>query len=109
MSLLSLVDPTSSTIWRVSFAATAIGGALALVALSRANRIADRVDRVVTAASVTVVALYVVIAVIAIHPAILADIGIELAALRAEAIILSLLVFVGINVAWLLMFYEVDD
>jgi len=108
MSLLSLVDPTSSTIWRVSFAATAIGGVLALLVLSRANRTTDGVDRIFAAASVAVVALYVVIAVIAIHPAVLSDLGIQLAALRAEAIILSLLVFVGINIAWLLMFYEVD-
>jgi hypothetical protein len=31
MSLLSLVDPASTTLWRVSFAIVAAGGALALV------------------------------------------------------------------------------
>jgi hypothetical protein len=31
MSLLSLIDPASTTLWRVSFAIVAVGGALALV------------------------------------------------------------------------------
>jgi hypothetical protein len=109
MSLLSLVDPTSSTIWRVSFAATALGGSVALLLLSRVNRIEDRVDRVAAAASITVVLMYLLMAVIAIHPAVLTGVGITLTALRAEAILLSLLVFVGVNIAWLLMFYDVDD
>jgi hypothetical protein len=30
MSLLSLIDPASTTLWRVSFAIVAVGGALAL-------------------------------------------------------------------------------
>ena len=59
MSLLSLVDPNSKAMWKVSF---------------------------------TVIAV----------------LGIDIAPLRVEAIALSLMLFLGINVAWLLMFDTPD-
>jgi hypothetical protein len=49
-----------------------------------------------------------VIALVAVHPRILSDLGLHIAPPRVEAISLSLLLFVGINVAWLLMFDTPD-
>jgi hypothetical protein len=51
--------------------------------------------------------LYALVAVVAIAPGVLSGLGISLTPLRAEAILLSVLVFLGVNVAWLLMFDEV--
>ena len=45
-------------------------------------------------------------AVVAIAPGVVSGLGIDLTPLRVEAILLSLLVFLGVNVAWLLMFDE---
>ena len=102
MALLSLVDPNSTTLWKVTFAVVAILGVIALVALrapaSSGVNLAAEIGHWVA------VALYAVIAVVAIRPDTLSDLGIDVAPLRVEAIALSLLVFLGINVAWLLMF-----
>ena len=53
--------------------------------------------------------LYALIAVVAISPSVLGDLGINLNGLQVEAILVSIQVFLGVNVAWLLMFDEVTD
>ena len=52
------------------------------------------------------VALYALIAVIAAVPRLVTDIGLTAPALQAEAVLLTILVFAGVNVAWLLLFEE---
>jgi hypothetical protein len=104
MSLLSLVDPSSHFIWRVAFTVSSLVGAGGLLALSfgpGAQLPLVAVGRVVS------LALFILIAVVALAPSLLGDLGITLAPLRLEAILLSLLVFVGLIVAWLLLFSEV--
>jgi hypothetical protein len=50
---------------------------------------------------------YALIAVIALTPSLVGDVGIGLSAGRVEAILLTFEVFLGANVAWLLMFDDV--
>lgn len=107
MSLLSLVDPASTTLWRVAFAVVAAAGALGLLALARWGR-TGRGGRVTAAAFAVAAAVYAVIAVVAMAPSLLHDLGTSLKPLRLEAILLSALVFLGVNVAWLLLFDDVD-
>jgi hypothetical protein len=106
MSLLSLIDPASKTEWRVAFAAVAIGGLLALGALVLFGQVQGRGNPL----AVLIVALalvgYALVAIVAIAPGITSNLGPSLTALRCEAILLSLLIFLGVNVAWLLMFDE---
>jgi hypothetical protein len=106
MGLLALVDPTSTTEWRVAFAAVATGGVLALLALVRWGRIQGQHNIIASAAVALAVLGYVLVAVVAIGPGLLSDVGLSIKALRFEAILLSLLIFLGVNVAWLLMFEE---
>lgn len=101
MSLLSLVDPASAALWRVSFAAVASSGAIVLLLVrgslpSLSGRLAY----------LTAIALYVLIAVVAVVPGMVADVGLSARALRVEAVLLIVLVFFGVNVAWLLLFDE---
>jgi hypothetical protein len=112
MSLLALVDPRDSAFWRVSFAIVALGGAIVLATVrgfpARAHPAgaagiseteagaADRLDQLGLAAYVVAIAMYVLIGVLAFAGG--------LAALRTEAILLTFLVFLGFNVAWLLLF-----
>ena len=98
MAILSLIDTESST-WRVSFAVVAAGGAIVLLLVR--GPAPTLVGTVSYAASV---AVYVIIAIIAIHPKIVHDIGINAAPVRVEAVLLTLLAFIGVNVAWLLLF-----
>ena len=115
MSLLALVDPQDSAFWRVSFAIVALGGAVVLATVrgfpSRTHPagqagaagvsaaeagVSARPDQLGLAAYVAAIAMYVLIGVLAFAGG--------LAALRTEAILLTLLVFLGFNVAWLLLF-----
>ena len=106
MSLLSLVDPNSKAMWRVSFTVIAVLGIVALIALR--TRPSSGVNVAAQIAHWLAVGLYAVIGIVAVAPGVLSDLGIDFAPLRVEAIALSLLLFLGINVAWLLMFDTPD-
>jgi hypothetical protein len=107
MSLLALVDPADPVFWRVSFAVIALTGAavLALVSGRPARSMADRsgalpaapaADQLGLAAYLAAIALYLLIGALAVVG------GLDV--LRTEAVLLTLLVFLGFNVAWLLLF-----
>jgi hypothetical protein len=106
MSVLALVDAGDPAYWRTSFEITALGGVVVLIALRglfgrrgrRAARVADpRLGGGLgLAAYVVAIAAYLAVGV-------LAFIG-GPTALRAEAILLTGLVFLGFNAAWLLLF-----
>ena len=94
MSLLSLVDPASTALWRISFAIVAAGGVIAL-ALVRG----PAPTGLGAAAYVAAVVLYVLIALVAVAPGMVAEIGVLALPLRVEAVLLTILVFLGVNVA----------
>lgn len=106
MSLFALIDPQDPDYWRVSFAIIALGGAVALAAVrgfpARRERTAAGTagfpvpDQLGLAAYVAGIALFALIGALAFAggPAIL----------RVEAILLTAVVFLGFNVAWLLLF-----
>jgi uncharacterized membrane protein len=50
------------------------------------------------------VVLYLLIALVAVVPSMVADIGVLARPLRVEAVLQTILVFLGVNVAWLLLF-----
>jgi hypothetical protein len=108
MSLLALVDSGDPAYWRTSFGIIALGGAVVLIMLRGlfgrsgpgrgAGRAADpRLGGGLgLAAYVVAIAAYLVVGVLAFTggPAVL----------RVEAILLTGLVFLGFNAAWLLLF-----
>ena len=104
MSVLALVDSGDPAYWRTSFKITALGGAVVLIALSglfgrgRAGRAGSGLG---LAAYVIAIAAYVVVGVLAF----IGGPGV----LRVEAIVLTGLVFLGFNAAWLLLFDSVPD
>jgi hypothetical protein len=55
------------------------------------------------------VVLYALIAVVAIAPSVVADLGSSARPLRVEAVLLTIVVFLGVNVAWLLLFDETSS
>jgi hypothetical protein len=101
MSLLSLVDPASTALWRISIAIVAAGGVLAL-ALVRGPAPTGLGAAAYGAAMV----LYVLIALVAVVPSSVADLGVLALPLRVEVVLQTILVFLGVNVAWLLLFEE---
>jgi hypothetical protein len=105
MSMLALIDLQTSLFWRISFVAVALSGAVVMasvrgypVAPGRDHagmRGLPAVDRLGLAAYAAAIVLYVLIGVLAV-------VG-GLTALRTEAVLQTLLVFLGFNVAWLLL------
>jgi hypothetical protein len=110
MSLLALVDPHDSAFWRISFAIVALGGAIVLATVrglplrgvaagqpgAAGTDAPARPDQLGLATYLIGILIYVLIAALAFTGG--------LAALRTEAILLTLLLFLGFNVAWLLLF-----
>jgi hypothetical protein len=92
-------------VWRVSFATVAIVGAAALAGIGRWGRVPTGMNLVVSGATLGAAVMYALIAVIALHPSLVSDLG-SLTPLRCEAILLSILVFLAVNLAWLLMFED---
>jgi hypothetical protein len=101
MGLLSSIDPASTTLWRISFAIVAGGGAIILVLVR-----GPAPTWLGLAAYLAAVLLYALIAIVAIVPSVVTHLGISARPLRIEAGLLTLLVFLGVNVAWLLLFDE---
>jgi hypothetical protein len=103
MTLISLVDPRSVALWRTAFAVTAAGGVISLVAL---------LGRTPTGAALVgyavAVLLYAVVCLIAVVPGVVTYDG-GPAAVRIESVLLVLVVFLGVNVAWLLLFEPAPD
>jgi hypothetical protein len=101
MSLLSLIDPASSTLWRVSFAIVAFGGAIVL------GLVRGPAPTVLGAAAYgAAIVLYLLLAIVAAAPSLVGDVGLSAGPLRVEAVLLTILVFLAVNVAWLLLFDE---
>jgi hypothetical protein len=110
MSLLALVDPHDSAFWRISFAIVALGGAIVLATVrglplrgvaagqpgAAGTDAPGRPDQLGLATYIIGILIYVLIAALAFTGG--------LAALRTEAILLTFLLFLGFNVAWLLLF-----
>ena len=101
MGLLALVNPESATLWRVTFAIAALGGAVVLIAIHGPAR-----GTLGLTAYILAIVLYALIGLLAIAPGIVSGLGIGAAPVRVEAALLTILVFAGVNVAWLLLFEE---
>jgi hypothetical protein len=104
MALLSLVDSANEALWRVSFAIVAAVGVALLIGLW--GKGGGRRGVLLYAPSIL---LYALIAVIAIAPATVNDLDASINALRTEAILLSIVVFVGVNLAWYLLFEDTAE
>ena len=96
MTLISLVDPNSPYLWRTSYAIVALGGAGVLGVVYKATR-----HRAVAIAYASTIVLYGVVAIIAIFAN---PLDIVKVANRVDAVLLCVVVFLGVNVAWLLAF-----
>jgi len=104
MSLLALVDPTNMTVWRISFALSGAAGAI-ILSYIQFSPIPTPTGRLWQLESTVSIVLYALVVLVALAPGMAKDLG---APIRVEAVLLSLIVFLGINVAWALMFDEVD-
>jgi hypothetical protein len=108
MALLALVEPSNKTLWRTAFAALAVGATVLLAGVTIREARRARRSWVAQVWTLSAACLYGVIAVVAIAPGVVGDIGIKLGPLQVEEILLSVLVLIAVNIAWYLMFDETD-
>jgi hypothetical protein len=106
MSLTSLMAERNSALWRVGFAVAGVLGVLEAAAAIRAVRPAPStfgqsawLIRGVNAL------LYLVVVVVAVDPTVPQDLGLNLTGRESEAVALSLLLFLAVNLVWM-MFVE---
>lgn len=100
VSLLSQVAPDVPGLWRVSFAAAGLAGAAGSIMLARALRLLPDQGLIATLMAVAAAPLYVVVALVAAIPPLTEGRGLALTALQIEGILLCLLVFLGVQAAW---------
>jgi hypothetical protein len=103
MALLSLVDPADTALWRVSFAVSGALGAGILAYLQFSPLPTPKGLLWLLESSISIL-LYILVVLVAVFFDAAKDIA---APLRIEAVLLSLMVFLGVNVAWALMFDDV--
>ncbi len=96
MTLIALVNPAEPKLWETSYTLVAVGGAVVMAVLYTAAG-----DRLAATAYLAALALYVAIGVIAV-------IGFTRHNAHSEnqvaQVLLCVMLFLGVNVAWLLLF-----
>jgi hypothetical protein len=97
MTLLASINSGVSLLWRLPFVVIGVVGVLEVVLYVAAPHIRTRGDTVLRGFSLV---LYGLIAIFAVHPTLAADLGLGLAPREAEAILISLVLVVGVNLAW---------
>ncbi len=104
MSMVSLVSKSESTVWRLAFGlAGAVGVLETGAALLSARTRPDYRGRFAGLLRIAL-PLYVAVVAVALRPKLAHDLGISLKPLETEALLVSMLIFLGVNFAWLLFF-----
>jgi hypothetical protein len=100
MSIFSLVNPENTLIWRISFCAAAVLGAVGvLMARGRAGTILGT-GRWVAGF------IYLAVAVVAFFAGSLAQLVANVEPLEVEAMLLSILVLLDLNLAWVFLLQD---
>jgi hypothetical protein len=99
MSLISLLT-TTGLLWRITFTTAAILGAVEAVFLLATTRRAQG-SRVWRSAHYAGVALYVLVALFAVFPKVVEDLGLHLKTLQIEGLFLALIIFLGVQSSWI--------
>ena len=105
MSLMSLLSADATLIWRSAFL---LAAALGLVEGLRDLRTPAQRPAWATAGRWIAVAFYALVIVVAAFPGVVAGVGLPLTPIQVEGLLLSVIVFLGVNLAWQ-HFVSIDD
>ena len=103
MSVLSLVAPDVTWLWRLTFAVAGLIGLVGAVFYVRTLRAEHDCPRIVRVVEWVAIPIYAVITLIALFPERVKELGLELTPLQIEGIILAVLLFLGVQAAWVLL------
>ena len=105
MSLVSLLSADATFIWRAAFAAAGTFGAIEAARVALDQR-PGAPGRQVPVRWLTVV-LYLAVVTVALFPGVVSSLNISLRPIELEGLMLSLILFLGVNWAWLM--FATDD
>jgi hypothetical protein len=103
MSVLSLVAPGVGWLWRLTFASAGLIGIVAAGYVVRTLREEYDAPRTVRIIEWIAIPIYATVAVIAVAPELAGNLGLGLTPLQVEGLILAILLFFGVQAAWVLM------
>ncbi|MEO8287718.1 MAG: hypothetical protein ABI670_14920 [Chloroflexota bacterium] len=108
MSLMSLVAVQAAFLWRVTFGIGGLFGIVSVYFLVSSLQATSRNLDLIRVGQWVALPLYGLISVFAIVPELAGLLGLGLSALVVEGILFSLMIFLGVNMAWFL-FMEPDE
>jgi hypothetical protein len=106
MSLVSLLSGEAKFLWRGAFAIAGIFGAVEAVRMAMGS--AQNRSRWAIVGRWFAVVLYALVVVVAVNPEMIQALGIPLKAIESEGVMLSIILFIGVNFAWM-MFTEPES
>ncbi|MEX2236925.1 MAG: hypothetical protein WEB00_05235 [Dehalococcoidia bacterium] len=111
MSLASLIDTDTSTLWRLGFGLSAACGAAASAFLLRQDTPGPAAAVLFNVSAIVTLAIYGLIALFAVYPDLAGDLGLDLEPIQVEGVLATLLLVVGVNFAWFIFtgFTEEED
>ena len=102
MSIFALSAPDVPLVWRVSFTLSGLFGIASVLFVIATLRAEHDCPRVVRIYQWVVLPAYVVITLLAAAPELVKTVGLSLTTLQVESLILSLILFFGVQSAWVL-------
>jgi len=102
MSVLSLVAPDVPWLWRLTFTTAGLLGVVGAIAILRTLREEYDCPRIARLIEWIAIPVYAIVALIALVPELIAG-AVGLRALQLEGIALAVLIFLGVQMAWILM------
>jgi hypothetical protein len=103
MSVLALVAPEVGLLWRITFVSAGLLGLIGAGYVAATLNDEHDCPPLVRLIEWIAIPTYAVIAVIAVVPEAVSAIGVGLSPLQVEGIILAILLFFGVQAAWILM------
>ena len=98
MSLMAMVDPNGSVLWRIAFGVGAILGGVETALLSSTVIGSGRASR---GAHLMTLVVYGLVLVLALDPRLPRQTGLHVKGLQLEGILVAFLLFLGVNMSWL--------
>jgi hypothetical protein len=103
MAVLSLVALEATWLWRASFVLAGIIGIVGTGMVVRTLREENDCPRLARAIELIAIPIYVVVTILAAFPDLVTQLGLGLTPLQVEGLILTVIIFFGVQAAWVLM------
>lgn len=100
VSLLAQVAPDVPEVWQFAFAFAGVAGGIGVALLAIELWRSTDATILPWAFALVGIPVYVVVTIVAIFPTLVADLGLVLKPLEVEGILLSALMFLGVQEAW---------